>query len=168
LTPPIPPNQHDTMSIESAIHWYEATTVGTFLRSADPLLMEFAQLFHVFGLVVPLAAAILLSLRPFGIGLPGIALPRLMQTLKPFLLTGLVVTLASGLVMFGSVPGLYHISPAFWPKIGILAVAIAVQLALLRGLAGKPSSIVVRGSAALSLVLWFGVGAFGRAIAYVS
>jgi hypothetical protein len=156
------------MAIDPFLQWYEGTPLGAALRSADPLVMQLSQLFHIFGLVILLASALLLSLRLYGALLPAVPVPRLLRTVQPFLLGGLAAALLSGLVMFLSVPGLYNISPAFWPKISLLGLAIVVQLAFLRVLWGEPSPALARGGAALSLLLWVGVGAFGRAIAYVS
>jgi hypothetical protein len=57
----------------------------------------------------------------------------------------------------------------FLPKIGLLFLAVTVQLALVLKTTKQtyPNPLLAKGAALVSLTLWFGIGFAGRAIGFV-
>jgi len=128
---------------------------------------------HIAGIAVMLGNLVLFELRLFGLGaaLPIRALARLAL---PLAVAGFVAIVASGLLMFASQAGELLTNPAFRLKMLLLVVAgcnavwFHARGTLAR--AESPESApdpLGRLLGALSLALWLGVLACGRAIAYV-
>ncbi len=147
----------------------QATPLGLFVQSADPRLIEGAQLCHVFGLTLVLATVLLLGLRLLGAALGDVPVPRLARALAPLWGGGLAVTVLSGATLFLSAALVYDHNRVFWTKLALLLLAAALQALLLwrtrqpRALRPVLSSTLGAGS----LVLWAGVGMAGRAIGFV-
>jgi hypothetical protein len=147
----------------------QGTPLGLAIQSANPKLIEGAQLCHVFGLTLVLATVLLLSLRLAGGVLGEVPLARLARLVTPFWLAGLGVTVLSGATLFLSAALVYNANPVFWTKIVLLLVAATVHTALLlrarREQALAPG--VARSVGLLSLLLWAVVGISGRAIGFI-
>jgi hypothetical protein len=82
---------------------------------------------------------------------------------------GLVLAAVSGVLMFVSAPRLYYFNTAFELKMGLLVLAVIVQVVLLRATKSEPeaSPALARTSAVLALLCWFGVGLAGRVIGFL-
>jgi hypothetical protein len=94
--------------------------------------------------------------------------PDVVRAARPLLWLGVLVTIASGSLLFLTEAVKCYYNVAFWYKMSFLAAAITFQLAAQRSLiATTRSPVPLRAIAAVSLVLWFGVGIAGRAIAFV-
>ena len=128
---------------------------------------------HIAGIAVMLGNLVLFELRLFGAGaaLPIRALARLAL---PLVVAGFVAVVASGLLMFASQAGELLTNPAFRLKMLLLLAAGGNALwfhargTLSRAAApGRAPDPIGRLLGALSLALWLGVLACGRAIAYV-
>lgn len=139
------------------------------LRGANHLVIEVTEVVHVLGLVSLLTAVLLLSLRLLGVVLRPLPSAAIARAAAPLLWGGLAATLATGTLLFLSGPVRYYANAAFGPKMVLLALALAVQVALYRRVAAapEPAPVVARSGAALLLALWFGVGLCGRAIGYI-
>jgi len=150
-------------------HAVQDTALGHAIRSADPRVIEGAQLFHVFGLTLVLASALLLNLRLFGRVLGDVAPQRLAGALAPLWLTGLVATVLSGITLFLSAALVYDANKVFWTKLLLLLLAAGVQALLWRRVRDpRPlSAAAARSVATLSLLLWASVGIAGRAIGFI-
>jgi hypothetical protein len=149
--------------------WLQESYPIVQLRGANHLVIEITEVAHVLGLVSFLAATLLLNLRLLNLRLRRQSVPTVAGAAAPLLWGGLGVTLSTGTLLFLSGPVRYYLNPAFQPKMALLAAALLVQLAAYfyfgRREAARP--LLARGTAVLSLGLWFGVGLCGRAIGYV-
>lgn len=150
------------MSVRDTLFWLQGTPLAHAISKSHHLVGAGLQVVHIAGFVSLLAAAVLLALRGLELVLPGIPRERLQREIARFLWLGLALTVGSGLVMFVSAPMLYFYNRAFEVKMLLLIVAIAAQVLLFQRAGAAP-----RIAAAVSLVLWFGVGIAGRAIGFL-
>lgn len=140
------------------------------LGQAHLLFGIFAQLFHISGLVLLLTSILLVNLRLLGVGLTHFSAPQLAHYTKPFVVTGLIFLVLSGLFMLIPSAALYEPNPAFWLKMKLFVVALIIQYSLYRKVSSqeKPNPVLAIATATISLLLWFGVGLAGRAIGFVA
>jgi len=158
--------------------WAAASTIGAGV-SGSSWLFAVIESFHLAGLAVLGGAVIVVDLSLLGVALGDEPLPRLSRDAEPWLLGGLLVTLASGTLLFLSEATKFY-SAGFWDsaeapfvaKMAFLAAAVVftftVRRRLLRTsdrLAGRPS-LRERLVGIISLLLWLGVGVGGRAIGF--
>ncbi|MFX4220931.1 MAG: hypothetical protein ACMVO3_08020 [Thalassobaculum sp.] len=124
---------------------------------------------HVFGIALLVGAILPLDLRLFGVW-RRVETADLIRVLVPTAAAGLVLAVASGLLLFAVRPIEYAANPAFLTKIALLglgaASAIATHLVWGRRVAQAPRMIQVR-AAAVSLLCWVGALVAGRMIAYI-
>lgn len=145
------------------------TALGVALRHAPASVVLLIQIVHVLGLILLLTALVLVNLRLLGLGLKSLPLRQVVQATRIALWLGLALTIGSGLLLFLSAPLHYAANQAFIPKMLLLLFALLVQATLYRRAtrAEVPPPLLARGTAALSLSLWFSVGLAGRAIGFV-
>lgn len=145
------------------------SAVGSAVAKSDHLVGATAQIFHVLGFIVLLAAVVLTNLRLLGFGLKDRTPQQLAQESNKLVWIGLASAVLSGIVMFFSAVELYYFNPAFQLKILVLILAIALQIVWFRKVLRNQTLdfALARTSAVLSLSLWFGVGIAGRAIGFV-
>jgi hypothetical protein len=157
------------MTVKNIFLWFQDTPVSTFLQTSNHLVVEVIGVLHVLGLVLLLAALLLVNLRLLGVGLRSQSARQLASDVAPLLWTGLGLTLFSGTVLFLSAAMNYYANPAFLPKLFLLLLATIVQMTLYRKATAteSPSPALARTTAITSLTLWLGVGLAGRAIGYV-
>lgn len=124
------------------------------------------EFIHIVGIALLFGSLVLFELRMLGLGaaLPVAALARLALRLT---LSGFVCAAASGLVMFAADATTLISHPAFRVKMALLALA-GVNAALFHARGGiDRQDAVARLQVSVSLGLWLGVIASGRAIAYI-
>ncbi|HEY7173197.1 MAG TPA: DUF6644 family protein [Vicinamibacterales bacterium] len=158
--------------------WAAASAIGAGISGSSWLFAAIESL-HLAGLAVLGGAVILVDLSLLGLALGDEPLPRLSRDAEPWLLAGLIVTVASGTLLFLSEATKFY-SAGFWDsaeapfvaKMVFLAAAVVftftVRRRILRAsdrLAGPPS-LRDRLVAMTSLLLWLGVGVGGRAIGF--
>jgi hypothetical protein len=90
----------------------------------------------------------------------------------PFTIGGVLAMFISGFLMFANGPVRYYFNPAFRLKMLLFILALLVHFSLQIWIAyrcpeKKEYGLWVRIGAAVSLILWFGIGLAGRAIGYV-
>lgn len=128
---------------------------------------------HVIGIALLFGSIVPLDLRLIG-GWRRVPVESLASVLVPVAVVGLVMALATGLLLFASRPLDYVVEPLFGIKMGLLALAVLNALLLRRSprwrLLGPEAEVPVRPAwrlaAMLSLLLWLGVIAAGRLIGY--
>lgn len=157
------------MSLIAFAEMLQNTALGLALRGASPALILVIQIAHVLGLILLLTTLVLVNLRLLGLGLARQPLQQLLQSTRWSLRTGLLLTIASGALLYLSAPVSYIANPAFVPKMLLLLSALLLQACLYLTVIGRTniSPIVARSTAVLSLALWFSVGLTGRAIGFV-
>jgi hypothetical protein len=101
--------------------------------------------------------------------MPRQSIPNIARATAPLLWTGVALALGSGLLLFLAEAVKCYYNVAFWYKMGLLMSAVIFQLIVHQKLkvASGPSTGLTKGTAAISLALWFGVAVAGRAIAFV-
>jgi len=129
-----------------------------------------ASVILLFGIVLLLGGIVLMSLRLFGLIMPGRPISRVARDLHGWILAGLVMTLVSGIIMWaghGVMPDLYESVP-FWLEQELLLAALVFHFTLYRWVTSRDDAPrALRGfTAILALFLWFGVGVAGRAIGF--
>jgi len=150
------------------VRWCAGTAVGTYIHTvtwAFPLI----EAIHIVALVVLLGTTMLVNFTLLGL-VRGWSAARIGHNVSVYVNCALVTVVVTGALLFVSDPWRYYASDAFGPKILMLAIATAYQFTLYpRILRIDPAYTMLPGriAACVSLVLWFGVGAAGRAIAWV-
>jgi len=138
-----------------------------------PWAFPVLEMVHIAGIAVMLGNLLLFELRLFGLG-AGVALRPLARLALPLAVGGFAAIVASGLLMFATQAGELLTNPAFRLKM-LLLVAAGFNAVWFhaRGSLGRAeaqasgSDPFGRLLGGLSLALWLGVLACGRAIAYV-
>ncbi len=146
------------------------SSLAVALGQAHLVFGIFAQLFHIAGLVLLLTSILVVNLRLLGVGLTYFSAPELANYTRPFVFTGLIFLLLSGLFMLIPSAALYEPNPAFWLKVKLLVAALIVQHSVYKKVttAEAPAPWLAAITAIVSLVLWFAVGLAGRAIGFVA
>ncbi len=157
------------MNKTAVFHWLYQTPAVYFLRESDHRVIEIVEVFHVLGLLLLLTGVLLINLRLLGVGLRRQSLLQVAQTARPLVWIGLALAVATGLTIFLSALLKYDANGAFWPKMTLLVLAVIVQFTLLNKVTqvATPNPVLAKGTAVLSLTLWFSVGLAGRAIGFV-
>ena len=148
----------------------EASGFSFMLRDST-WIYPLANLGHILGLALLVGPIVVLDLRVLGVG-RAVSVAGLSRTLTPILVTGLVLQIVSGLLLFTADASALVANPVFRIKAVLLVLGLANAIAFRRiwrhALAGwdeRPPALG-RLQAALSIVLWFGVAICGRLIAY--
>jgi hypothetical protein len=158
--------------VASALHTVEATGLGRFMREAL-WAYPIAETAHIAGLALLFGSIVVVDLRLLGLGrrIPADALGALAV---PWSIGGFLVAATSGLAMFSAHAAEFIEQPVFLLKMGLIAAAGINALMLHRGplrrLAGDLQASPpprVRLAAGASILLWLGVIACGRLLAYL-
>ena len=134
-------------------------------KNAIPVI----QAFHLLGITLLLGAMLLLNIRLLGIGFREIPLRLISNQVWSWGTGGLLLAMASGILVFISDPARYAANRSFVTKMAVLVVAVLFQFTLYRRAvqaqqeAEYPRRLVIL--PAISLALWFTVGWAGRLIA---
>ena len=121
------------------------------------------ETFHLLSLGCLGGVLIVMHLRWAGWLLPRSDPRELMTALRLWLIVNLIVMTASGLLMVVGNPLHYYYNPFFRLKLLLLILALPLFFVLSRLNFSQPSARLT-GLVGLSLLLWFGVAASGRAI----
>ena len=147
--------------------WADHTWISQWIRDST-WVFALLEVFHLFGLTLLLGTLVVVNLRLFGWGLAGHPLSEVASDALPFTVWGMVATIASGSLLFVSEAMKCYASAPFFIKMGLLATALLFTFTFHRYLTKKdtPPSATTKLAASLCIVLWFGVGLAGRAIAF--
>jgi hypothetical protein len=150
--------------------WLDAVGVGPWARGGA-WAYPFVNSVHLLGLVMLVGGIGVVDLRLAGLwrDVPAAALSR---ALTPVAVGGLALLVLSGTVLFASDGMALARSVTFHRKLVLIVLALANAL-LFRLLwqrrveaGGEVPPLIGRTSALASLLMWLGVGALGRLIAY--
>ena len=162
------------MMLESALVWLHDTSFGTVIREstwAEPII----ETVHVLTLTVFLGFVILLDLRLLDLALRQTPVSRVFKQLNPFLFASFGIMLVTGISLFAGDPVLFYGTIFFKLKM-VMLLAAALNVVVFNFTLGRsllqwdtltrtPRGAKITGI--VSLVLWIGVVACGRGIAYV-
>jgi uncharacterized protein DUF6644 len=157
------------MSLQQLWEWSYSSKAIDVLRNAK-YAIPLIQSLHLFGLTLVLGTTLVFNLRLLGLGLRKIAMRTIYEQLWRLAVGGLLLSVATGILVFIPDPARYAANTAFKTKLVILVIAILYHFTIFRnGIRANPSpaprwAAVI---AAVSLTLWFSVGWAGRAIAFL-
>jgi cytochrome bd-type quinol oxidase subunit 2 len=127
------------------------------------------QTIHILALATLFATALMFSLRIAGRGLSTEPLQSQAPRFARAIWFLLAILLATGVLLIIAEPGRTITNPAFYAKMIMLALAIAITLwltSVARRQFGSPGGLHIA-AAAISMLLWIGIIFCGRFIAYV-
>ena len=161
------------MPAHAFLEWLANTTLSTYLREslwAYPIV----ETVHVLTLCLFLGFTVLLDFRLLGLALRRTAASEVTRRLEPWILLGFASMLLSGGLLFVGDPVRFSANVVLRIKLGLLLLAgLDVWLyhfTVYRKVAEWDTRAATPGGAKAvaicSLVLWAGVVAMGRAIAY--
>jgi uncharacterized membrane protein len=155
----------------SIFEWLEDTSISTAINNS---LYAFAMIqgVHLVSLAVIGGGVLLVSLRLFGAGFRDQRISDVAEAAHPWLIASLIGVVGSGFFMFASLAASkYYWNDAFWLKMYFLAAAIVFTFAVQQPLAKRERyaipSILAKGSAVISVFLWFMVTGLGRGIGFL-
>ena len=129
------------------------------------------EVVHLFGLTILLGSIVMLSLRFWGLTMRKHPIGLVARELAPATAVGLIIVISSGVLMFVSGAVRYYISGAFQFKMLCFVVANIVHFSLYvkvtRSSDIRPDPLWIKIMGVVALLLWVGVGAAGRAIAFL-
>jgi len=154
-------------SLLSAFHWFEATGIGVYGRKSA-YFFPVIEVVHLLGLTLLLGSVLMVNLRLLELTMKRQTVSEVVRGARPLIWLGVAICLFSGSLLFLTEAVKCYYNIAFWYKMSFLGAAILFQLiAQNRLVVRPPPRPALRAIAGVSLLLWFGVGIAGRAIAFV-
>lgn len=152
------------LRIADWLRWLEDGSLAAAIRQSA-WLYPILEIIHITGIVLLAGGAFLFDLRLLGFAgrLPIDALGR---HLLGWSARGLLLIVPSGLLLFSTNATTLGYDPVFWLKMLLLLLAGGNALLFHRLLAHRPHGRGAKMAAVLSLLLWIGVIACGRLLAY--
>lgn len=156
------------MSSAELFQSIQASEFSSALGRAPLVYGVFAQLFHIAGLLFILTPSLLISFRLLGNNFLHASASDLRLGSRTLVLTGLLFTILSGLFMLLPSAALYEPNPVFWLKMKLFIAALGVHFLFLTPMLqeSREKTFLAKAIAIFSLLLWFAVGAAGRAIGF--
>ena len=154
--------------------WLEHTVVGTHVRESLWLFPTIETL-HLFGIVLLVGSTSALDLRLLGLAMRAQSVSNIARRLLPWAWVGFAVQVVTGLLMFSSEATKMYINDAFRAKM-LMILAAGLNAAVFHytsyrsvGKWGESSFTPIGAKIAgtLSILLWFGIVAAGRWIAFI-
>lgn len=125
---------------------------------------------HLFGLTLLLGSVLVTSLNLLGLFQRRKPASQLRREVRPVLLIGLALAIATGALIFTGGAQAYYEGYWFRLKMVLLAVTLLFHFTVYRAVStaaeGRMPRAVYPATGALMLMLWFGVAWSGRAIAF--
>lgn len=153
--------------------WLAATPVSVAMREGA-WLYPIVEIVHIAGFSVLVGSVVLFDLRVLGFA-RALPVAALGDHLLRWALASLLLVVPAGLLLFCAHPVELAQNPAFLLKLGLIGLAGLNALAFhwlpYRSVAGwdreRRAPPLARAGAALSILLWLGVIACGRMLAYL-
>jgi hypothetical protein len=126
------------------------------------------EVFHLFGIILLLGSASLMALRLAGLTMREQKISELSRHLGWYTFAGMVTMIVTGLLMVSSIPNKYYQSNLFWWKMGFFWAGVVFHFTIYRKVTRSDHIGLALGAftALVVVVLWYGTGAFGRAIGF--
>ena len=154
--------------------WLAATPLSVAIGSAR-WVVPLVQTIHILAIAAVLSSILMMELRVLEMAGRTQTLAQISRRFVPWVYGGLIVLLVTGTLLIVSEPARSLINPAFWTKMGLLAVALVATFRL-QGAQWKiaesveppaRSRALTRALAVLIVLVWCGIAVAGRWIAYV-
>jgi hypothetical protein len=150
--------------------WAETLTISAAIRDTN-WMFPAIEAVHIVALTLLFGAVLMLDFRLLGLTLRTKPVRQLASELEPFTIVSLVIILISGFLLFASEAMKCYASVPFQVKIAFLFAAIIFQFTVVNRVtksnAASPISLGGRLAAAVSIILWLGVGIGGRGIGFL-
>jgi hypothetical protein len=153
------------MSLLPFFKWCDETTLGQAIRGVT-WAFPFIETVHIVAMIALIGGTLMVDVSLLG-GLKRLGPRHIQQQVKPFVLGGLIIMLVTGILLFLSEALKCYDNDAFRPKMIFLALSIIWMATVHRKAAMADQSGSGKFAAIVSIVLWFSVGAAGRAIGFV-
>lgn len=159
------------MTILSALEWIESTNLSTSIREGAlpyPILGGF----HLLGIALFGGMVLVTDLRLLGWVMRRQLVSDIVQQFRPWKQVGFVLVVATGLLLAWAEPLKLYRSTSFWIKMALLLLVGVHAWVFHAGVYANPAKLDesmtnrARLAAGLSLILWAGLIASGRLIAY--
>ena len=139
------------------------------------LIIPLSQSLHILGIAIVMIAVGMLNLQLLGIRVTRQSFAQNSARWMPWIWTGMIVLLVTGVVQTIAEPTREIMNHTFRIKMVMLAVVLAISVAYRRQVKRDPNywertnerRTWAYSLASLSLVLWLGIIAAGRLIAYI-
>ena len=147
--------------------WLGETALGVAIADSK-YAFAVIEVFHLFGIILLLGSASLMSLRLAGLTMREQKISEVARQLGGYTFVGLMTMIVTGLLMMASTPMKYYNSGPFWWKMWFFWVGVAFHFTIYRKVTRSNHTGLLLGgvTALLAIVLWYGTGAFGRAIGF--
>jgi hypothetical protein len=158
--------------LASSAAWLGGTPVAAAMRDGV-WLYPVVETLHIIGFAILVGAVAMFDLRVLGCA-PGLSIRALGAHLLPWAMRSLLLIVPAGLLLFATQPGDFLSNPTFALKLALIAAAglnaLVFHRDAYRGVAAwdvaARAPLRARAHALVSLLLWFGVIACGRLLAY--
>jgi hypothetical protein len=146
----------------------ERSGFGLLIRDAV-LIYPIANVVHVLAVLVFFASVAIMDLRVLG-ALREDATEGVIRRFRPVALCAFATLVASGIILFTPEASAIVRNPSFQIKLALIAIGLLNVIWLERALKSGYLGMTARSArvpATISLVVWLGVAAAGRYIAYI-
>jgi hypothetical protein len=161
------------LPFKSVFEWTATLPGSAYLREslyANPINLTL----HVLSMCLFLGLIFVMDLRLMGVAYPRVPISEVQRRLFPWQMFGVAVMMITGFLLFYADPLRYWGKLFFFVKIGAMGLAglnaLAFHFTTYRSVVAWDRDAVppfaARPAGALSIVLWIGVLAFGRLVAY--
>ena len=156
-------------ALQPVVSWLGGTALGVWLGQS-PTRIALLFVVHLAGLTLLLGGTIVMSLGLSGVGFRSGTPAQLAREVAPWRMAGLALSVVSGFLIFTGGATSYFEGTWFRRKMALLLVALIFNFTWFQAVTnardGRFSRFQQRMTAAVALLLWFGVGMAGRAIAF--
>lgn len=162
-----------TLDIDAAMRWLQSTPVARTI-SENEIIFPWIESIHVLAIVLVVGTISIVDLRLLGVASLDRAVKRLMGDVLPLTWSAFVVAAITGSLLFSSDAVNYAHNFYFRGKL-ILLVLAGLNMALfhhfgIRDIArwseSRQTPLPAKAAAAVSLLVWMAVVAFGRGIGF--
>ena len=156
-------------ALQPFVNWLGTSPLGVWLGQS-PTRVAALFVVHLTGLTLLLGGTIVISLGLAGSTFRSGSAAQLAREIAPWRMAGLALTVISGFFIFTGGAISYFEGQWFRRKMTLLLVAVIFNFSWFRIVTNAPDGRFGPGmqrlTAALALLLWFGVGVSGRAIGF--
>jgi hypothetical protein len=154
--------------------WLEQTHIGTTIRESL-WLFPIIETVHIFGIICLVGATSILDLRLMGLTFREESVSKLAKRFIPWALAGFIIQVTTGLLLFSSEATKMYGNLGFKIKMSLILIA-GINALVFHSVAYQSvdkwdndpvGPLSARAAGLLSILLWFGIVAAGRWIAYV-
>ena len=157
--------------------WLSRTGLNAFFadttRMETWLIIPMSQTIHILGVGVVMVAVGMLNLHLLGVRVSRLNFAELSARMMPWIWIALAALLVTGVVQTIAEPTREIMNMTFRIKVIMLVIVVLITVAYRTQVKKDPNywsgsrQVLAQGLASLSIVLWLGIVAAGRLVAYV-